>query len=133
MAHLSRRHLTLNQRLSVKDSLPHISYFSGCHPVKKKGCLFNLHLSGHTTLNPGHHSLIHSEKLQIRHGQRREAPCPTSIYPQHRRNISSLGIAGISPAFWLKHPHHAAPSGNWSLLFHHHIRSTLQNRRQVIS
>lgn len=32
----------------MKDDLPKISYFSGYHHVKKKGCLFNLYLSGLT-------------------------------------------------------------------------------------
>lgn len=80
MAHHARTHPTLNQRLSGKDNPPQISYFSGYHPVKKKGCLFGLHLSGLTLHPQPWPSLISlSRKLQIRHGQRRLQP--TKVQP----------------------------------------------------
>lgn len=95
-----------NQRLSGKDDPPQINYFSGYHPVKKKGCLSDLHLSGLTLHPQSWPSLTSlSRKLQIRHGQRKLSPprySPSSVYPQNGRNISSVGIVGDPPIFWLK-------------------------------
>lgn len=101
MAHLSVRHPTLNQRLSEKDNLPQISYFSGYHTVKKKGCLFNPYLSGFTLHPQPWPSLINPLQKatdQARTGKGCSPPrrSPTSVYHQHSRNISSPGSWNIS-------------------------------------
>lgn len=93
----------MNQRLSGKDNPTQISYFSGYYPVKKKGCLSDLHLSGLTLHSQPWPSLTSvSRKLQIRMGREGCSPprySPSSVYPQNSRNIS---IAGNPPIFWLK-------------------------------
>lgn len=118
MAHLSRRHSTLNQRLSVKDNLPQISYFSGYFPVKKKGCLSNLYLSG-LTLHPQPWPSLISPLQEATDQAQTEKGCspprysPTSVYPQRSRNISSPGIVGVPLVFWLKVPRPC--SSKWKL------------------
>lgn len=85
---------------------------------RRRAACFNLYLSG-LTLHPQPWPSPISPLQEATDQAWTEKGCspprysPTSVYPQHSRNISSPGIAGIPPVFGLKAPR--PRSSKWKL------------------